>query len=120
MDGLKRYLRSFARPGSEDAPAPAQACMPIKTLLEVNAEDAALLERVDALLARIEEGLCEALECAKAAGELRADVDCPRLARLIQAQVMGLRAFAERNVRPCQIEALADDMADMLDVYRVR
>ena len=58
MDGLKRYLRSFARPGSEDAPA--QACMPIKTLLEVNAEDAALLERVDALLARIEEGLCRA------------------------------------------------------------
>jgi hypothetical protein len=37
-----------------------------------------------------------------------------------EAPVMGLRAFAERNVRPCQIEALADDMADMLDVYRVQ
>ncbi|MGB0134048.1 TetR/AcrR family transcriptional regulator [Dokdonella sp.] len=116
VEGLKRYLRSFARPCGTDAPA--QACMLVKTLLEVNAEDAALKSQVEAMLATIEHGLCEALEQARAAGELRADVDCPRLARLLQTQIIGLRAFAERNVPGAQIEALAEDMADMLDAYR--
>jgi hypothetical protein len=92
--------------------------MLIKTLLEVNAEDAALRTQVEAMLATIEQGLCEVLEQAKALGELRADVECPRLARLLQTQIIGLRAFAERNVPADQIAALADDMADMLDAYR--
>jgi len=37
-------------------------------------------------------------EQAKAMGKLRADVECPRLARLLQTQIIGLRAFAERDV----------------------
>ncbi|MDI1290364.1 MAG: hypothetical protein PSX37_10505 [bacterium] len=36
----------------------------------------------------------------------------------IQTQIIGLRAFAERNVPTDQIAALADDMADMLYAYR--
>ncbi|MGV8842802.1 MAG: TetR/AcrR family transcriptional regulator [Pseudomonas sp.] len=120
IDGLKRYLRSFAGPCSSDAQAPAQACMLIKTLLEVNAEDTALLAQVEAMLATIERRFCEALEKAKAQGELRADVECPRLARLLQAQIIGLRAFAERSVPRPQIEALVDDIASMIDAYRAR
>lgn len=69
--------------------------MLIKTLLEVNVEDAALRAQVEAMLATSELRRCEALEKAKARGELRADVECPRLARLLQAQIIGLRAFAE-------------------------
>jgi len=118
IDGLKRYLRSFAQPCSSEAQAPAQACMLIKTLLEVNAEDVALRSQVDAMLATIEQRLCEALKQAQAKGELRADVECPRLARLLQTQIIGLRAFAERNVPSDQIEALAEDMAGLLDTYR--
>jgi AcrR family transcriptional regulator len=119
IDGLKGYLRSFAQPCSVDDQAPAQACMLIKTLLEVNAEDDALRSQVDVILAGIEKKLCQALEQAKAKGELRADVECPRLARLLQTQVIGLRAFAERKVPGAQLEALADDMADLLDAYQV-
>jgi TetR/AcrR family transcriptional regulator, transcriptional repressor for nem operon len=91
--------------------------MLIKTLLEVNAEDAALLAKVDAMLAAIEVRLREALQQAQANGELRADVDCARLARLLQAQIMGLRAFATRDVPDAQIAALADDMASLLDSF---
>jgi AcrR family transcriptional regulator len=120
VDGLKRYLGSFAGACSDDAQAPAQACMLIKTLLEVNAEDTALLSQVGAMLATIEQRLCEALEKAKAQGELRDDVECPRLARLLQAQIIGLRAFAERNVPRTQIETLANDIASMIDAYRTR
>lgn len=120
VQGLKDYLHVIARGCSDSAQAPAPACMLIKTLLEVNAEDAALLAKVDAMLAIIEASLCEALVQAKVAGELRAEVDCGRLARLLQAQIMGLRAFATRAVPDEQIAALADDMASMLDSFRVQ
>lgn len=119
VEGLQRYLRSFALPCSGDAQAPAQACMLIKTLLEVNAEDAELRSQVDGILAKVESRLCEVLHKAKAQGELRADVDCPRLARLLQTQIIGLRAFAERSVPNDHLTALADDMASMLDAYRI-
>ena len=118
LDGLQRYLRSFAQPCNNGTPAPAKACMLVKTLLEVNAEDAALKAQVEAMLASIEAGICSTLERAKQAGELRADVDCQRLARLLQAQIIGLRTFAERQVPQSQIEALAEDMAGLLDAYR--
>tara|TARA_R110000868_G_scaffold29057_3_gene108175 strand:+ start:11856 stop:12467 length:612 start_codon:yes stop_codon:yes gene_type:complete len=120
IEGLQRYLHALAGCCMGAAQAPAQACMLIKTLLEVNAEDAALLAKVDAMLAMIEARLCEALTQAKAAGELRAEVDCARLARLLQAQIMGLRAFATRDVPDEQIAALADDMASLLDGFRVQ
>lgn len=116
VEGLKRYLRSFVQPCRDGAPA--QACMLIKTLLEVNAEDGALRTQVETMLGAVEQRLGEVLEQAKAAGELRADVDCPRLARLLQTQIFGLRTFAERNVSIDKIEALADDIADILDAYR--
>lgn len=116
IDGLKCYLRSFAKPCSGDAPA--QACMLIKTLLEVNAEDSELRSQVEAMLATTEQRLCGTLEQAKTIGELRDDVDCPRLARLLQTQIIGLRAFAERNVSGVQVENLAEDMASLLDSYK--
>ena len=118
IEGLKCYLRSFSQACSDGSPA--QACMLMKTLLEVNAEDAALRNQADVMLSAFEQRLCETLEQAKAKGELRADVECPRLARLLQTQIIGLRSFAERNVPSTQIEALADDMADILDTYRAR
>lgn len=116
--GLKRYLGSFAGTCSSTDQAPAHACMLMKTLLEVNAEDASLRNQAEAMLAALEQGLCDALEQARAMGELRSDVDCPRLARLLQAQIIGLRAFAERDVPAAQVEAIADDIAGMLDAYR--
>jgi AcrR family transcriptional regulator len=117
VEGLKCYLRSFAEPCNGHTSA--QACMLIKTLLEVNAEDVVLRDRVQAMLAAFEKRLCKVLEEAKAIGELRAEVNCPRLARLLQTQIIGLRAFAERNVSKEQIAAVADDMASLIDIYRV-
>lgn len=116
VEGLQNYLRSLASPAS----GPARACMLIKTLLEINAEDAALRTQADAMLATVEQGFCAVLEQAKVRGELRADVDCARLARLLQAQIIGLRAFAERRVSAEQVAGLAEDMASLLDAYRAR
>ena len=55
-----------------------------------------------------------------ASKQVRAEVDCARLARLLQAQIMGLRAFATRDVPDEQIAALADDMSSLLDGFRVQ
>ncbi|WP_150548160.1 TetR/AcrR family transcriptional regulator [Pseudomonas marincola] len=118
LEGLKCYLRSFAQACNTETQPPAQACMLVKTLLEINPEDAALHDKVDAVLTQIEQRIGKALERAKDAGELRADVDCARLARLLQAQIIGLRVFAERKVANAQIAALADDMASLVDAYR--
>ncbi|MFI8480327.1 TetR/AcrR family transcriptional regulator [Pseudomonas sp. NPDC078700] len=118
VDGLKGYLRSMVRPCDEITQAPAQACFLVKTLLEVNPEDAELLEKVDTVLALVEQRICTALEQAKAAAELRPEVDCPRLARLLQAQIIGLRVFAERDVPDAEINQLAEDMASLVDSYR--
>ena len=116
VEGLQNYLRSLACPPS----GPARACMLIKTLLEINAEDAALRTQAEAMLATVEQAFCAVLEQAKARSELRVDVDCARLARLLQAQIIGLRAFAERRVSAEQVADLAEDMASLLDAYRAR
>ncbi len=117
LAGLKGYLRALAQPCRLNPQTPPQACMLVKTLLEVNPEDAALKSKANRIFAIVESGLCAVLKQAKAAGELRADTDCQRLARLLQAQIMGLRTFAERDVPAEQIEALAEDMASVLDAY---
>lgn len=48
---------------------------------------------VNRVLDSIEHRLAEALEQAKDNGELNPGVDCKRLARLTQAQIIGLRSF---------------------------
>jgi len=58
------------------------------------------------------------LEQAKSNGELKSDVDCKRLARLLQAQIMGLRSFAQRDTCVSNVVELGDDMAGILDHYR--
>ena len=54
---------------------------------------------------------------ARDAGELKPGVDCVRLARLLQAQIMGLRSFAQRDVPALTVEQVADDMVSILDGY---
>ncbi len=117
LDGLQAYLRALVLADSQPQ-APNQTCMLVKSLLEINPEDSALQSKADAMLALFERNLRKVLEQAQACGELRAEVDCPRLARLLQVQIMGLRAFTARKVPAAQIAEVADDMASLLDAYR--
>lgn len=122
LDGIRRYLRYLAggcASAGPDGDMPVPACMVVKTLLEVNTQDEALRHRANQLLAVVEERLYRELLAAQEAGELRPDVDCARLARLLQAQIMGLRSFAQRSVDAAQVAALADDMVDLIDAYAV-
>lgn len=117
LDGLKRYLMSLATACTAVPSPPAKACMIVKTLLEVNQQEPALQDKVNVMLAAIEADLTQALERAKQQGELRPDTDPARLARLLQAQIFGLKSFAQRRVTDPQMMALAEDMANLLDHY---
>lgn len=116
IEGLQAYLRAIVHHGL--SANPSRACMIVKTLLETSNTHGDLASQADELLQAIEQTLTELLEQAKIDGELAAHVDCARLARLVQAQIMGLRAIAERKLTENQLIHLADDMAGILDHYR--
>lgn len=120
LDGLQAYLVKIARKCSDPTCVPARACLIVKTLLEASSTNTELYEQAKAVLAAIEDGFTELLETARKQGELIPETDCRRLARLIQGQIMGLRSMAERDLPAMELEQLGQDMAAILDIYRVR
>lgn len=120
LDGLQDYLRHIAIQSSPGQEAPSRACMIVKTLLEASNTNAAIADQVNTILSSIEASLRELLEQAKSRHELMPDTDCARLARLLQAQIIGLRSFAQRDTRAEHVAELAEDMAAILDQYRAR
>ena len=94
--------------------------MIVKTLLESSNTHTALADQANGILAAIERSIADLLEQAKIKGELVQSVDSPRLARLLQAQIMGLRSMGERNLDPQAMTDLGDDMAAILDGYRTQ
>jgi AcrR family transcriptional regulator len=118
IDALQTYLRNIAiacHPGSSE---PSRACMLVKTLLEASYTHSSIADQANELLYGIEQSFAAALNRARDRGELKPDTDCQRLARLVQAQIMGLRAFAQRETSAEHVSQLADDMAGLLEPYR--
>ncbi|MDX1635533.1 MAG: helix-turn-helix domain-containing protein [Marinobacter sp.] len=118
LTGLQEYLRNLATAFSPSSETPARACMIVKTLLEVSHEQNPLGRQANAMLSEIELALADLLARARARGELKAGTDCNRLARLVQAQIIGLRSYAQRDTSSEHVNELGDDMASMLEHYR--
>jgi AcrR family transcriptional regulator len=119
IDSLQDYLRDIALACCPESPEPSRACMLVKTLLEASYTHSSIASQANELLYGIEQSIASALNRARERGELKPDTDCNRLARLVQAQIMGLRAFAQRETSARSVSELADDMADLLEPYRV-
>ncbi|MGM0768203.1 MAG: TetR/AcrR family transcriptional regulator [Pseudomonadota bacterium] len=119
VDGLQDYLRNIAGSCRPDIQSPSRACMIVKTLLEASNTHSLLADQANSILAAIERSLTDLLNQARQRGELVPTADCERLARLFQAQIMGLRAMGERHLAPQAMQHLGDDMAAILDGYRV-
>lgn len=119
IDGLQDYLREIALACVPGCPLPSRACMVVKTLLESSNTHPAINHQVNQVLDAIERRLGVVLEQAKSNGELKPGVDCNRLARLIQAQIIGLRSFSQRDTRARDVVELGEDMASILDHYRL-
>ncbi|GGC67612.1 TetR/AcrR family transcriptional regulator [Marinobacter halophilus] len=116
IEGLQAYLRQIASDCTDCAPA--RACLIVKTLLGASNTNPALHSLAQSALADIETSFAELLESARNRGEIAAQTDCQRLARLLQSQIMGLRAMAERNLPASELEQLGNDMAAILEVCK--
>jgi AcrR family transcriptional regulator len=119
IEGFQDYLRNIALACTPSGPMPSRACMVVKTLLETSNTHQPINQEVNRVLDAIEHHLGEVLEQAKSNRELKPDVDCKRLARLLQAQIIGLRSFAQRDTCAPNVVELGQDMADILDYYRL-
>ena len=120
VDGLQDYLRKLARSYGSGCKTPSRACMVVKTLLESSNTHPEIRAQAQNILKTVEASLASLLEQARARGELPESTDCARLARLIQAQIVGLRSMAERLSDSRAMDQLGDDMAAILEPYRAR
>ncbi|WP_372965399.1 TetR/AcrR family transcriptional regulator [Marinobacter sp.] len=119
LDGLKDYLRKIASGCANTGEASSRACLIVKTLLEASHTHPEHSQQAREILGAIEKSFSELLGEAKQRGELKDTTDCSRLARLLQSQIMGLRSIAERNLSETDLVALGDDMAHILEAYRI-
>lgn len=109
LGGLVAYIRMLG--GLRDREDSCQACMLVKSLLEFGEREQAARPRVDDLLARMERRFTQCVAEARAAGEIAADLDPERLGRRLQAEVIGLRTYAQRDVDRRAVRDLAEDIA---------
>ncbi|WP_299231439.1 TetR/AcrR family transcriptional regulator [uncultured Halomonas sp.] len=116
LAGLAAYLRQFG--GLRDQAVPSRACMLVKSLLELGEREQDAREKAEALLTTMERRFIDSFAKAQQAGELDKELDPTRLGRRLQAEVMGLRSFAQRDVDSAAVHALADDMASSLEALR--
>lgn len=115
--GLSAYIRQLG--GILDKALPSRACMLVKSLLELGTREQTALDKVEMLLAGMETRFIECFRAAQEMGELDNQLDAVRLGRRLQAEVMGLRAFAQRNVDSSAVHELAEDMALSIEAMRV-
>ncbi|MFC4257492.1 TetR/AcrR family transcriptional regulator [Marinobacter lacisalsi] len=116
MDGIFDYLRALtAEITSPDSPA--RACLVVKTLLEVTEEQEELRTLVNQRLQAVEDFLAKLFEKARSRGELKDGVDSRRLARLVQAQIMGLRSLAQRDIDADTVRSLTEDVIFALSAF---
>jgi len=115
--GLAAYVRQLG--GIRDKALPSRACMLVKSLLELGAREQTALTKVEMLLSGMETRFIECFREAQNVGEMDRQFDPVRLGRRLQAEVMGLRAFAQRSVESSTIHALAEDMALSIEALRL-
>lgn len=117
LAGLAAYLRGLG--GLCDQDLPSRACMLVKSLLELGEREHAARSKAEDLLAGMEARFVERFADAQKMGELDSRLDPVLLGRRLQAEVMGLRAFAQRDVGSAAVHALAEDMAQSLEAMRI-
>ena len=108
LEALKNFLKNVVL-GRQSA-APNEMCMLVKTVSELTEENAELLAEAKRLLKVMEDQFTALLEQAKAQGELGSNSDPRRLARLLQMQLIGLRAYSRVNQDDATVNQLIDDV----------
>ncbi|MEH6648650.1 MAG: TetR/AcrR family transcriptional regulator [Motiliproteus sp.] len=112
LEGLRLFIKDSVIGCRESAPS--GMCMLVKTISELTDENAELLAEAKRLLVGVETKFIALLEQAQQCGELDRSKSPQRMARYLQVQLMGLRAYARANEGDDQLNALIDDVFDHL------
>ncbi len=111
LTALKRFMIAVVNGGRED---PSELCMLVKAVAELTDDNAELLAEARTQLKRLEAAFTLILQQAQALGEISACSDCQRLARFLQVQLIGLRAYARTQTEPGQVDQLVEDALSCL------
>lgn len=113
LAGLAAHVRNLGEQIAK--PVPARACMLMKTILETPDDDPALRGAAEAMMRQVETGFADAFRAAQKAGQLAASHDPAMLAARLQAEILGMRAYAQRSDAAARIQAIADEIARDLE-----
>lgn len=108
LEALKTYIQTTVLGHHESSPS--DMCMLVKTVAELTEDNADLLAESKRLLSTVEDAFTDLLAQAQESGELEESKDSRRLARFLQMQLMGLRAYARSNDGNARVNELIDDV----------
>lgn len=108
LDALKTFVSRVVVGYRESSPS--GMCMLVKTISELTEDNADLLAEAKRLLSHVENAFADLLGQAQAAGEIDQAKDSRRLARFLQMQLMGLRAYSRANDSQQRVGELMDDI----------
>ncbi|MEL6203565.1 MAG: TetR/AcrR family transcriptional regulator, partial [Pseudomonadota bacterium] len=110
LEGIAAYAGSFRNLCERDAPS--VACMMMKSVTELHATEPKLQAVASHLLDATEEMFAEHFDRARSAGELREDSDPAFLGAWLQAEIMGIRTYAQKANTAERVSQLADGLAE--------
>ncbi|MBY8977907.1 TetR/AcrR family transcriptional regulator [Rhodobacteraceae bacterium NNCM2] len=116
LQGLMQYVRSQMA-GCDQSPPPP-ACMLARTAIELSHDDGPAAEDARAFLAGVEARLADHIRAAQSVGEIAPEADPARLARRVQAKMMGATVFAQRRTSASEMEDLVEDLAQEISALR--
>lgn len=108
LEGLKKFIKDAVTGCTTGTPS--RLCMLVKSISELTSDNAELLAEAQSLLQEIESAFADILIAAQAQGELDPAKSPQRMARYLQVQLMGLRAYARANNDLDQVNELIDDV----------
>ncbi|WMC10695.1 TetR/AcrR family transcriptional regulator [Oceanimonas pelagia] len=108
LEGLRGFVIEVVIECRETAPS--GMCMLVKTIAELTSEHADLLALARQLLKEMEAAFAGVLRQAQVEGEIDAAKSPEHMARYLQMQLMGLRAYARANEGDELIRAMIDDV----------
>ncbi|WP_281559307.1 TetR/AcrR family transcriptional regulator [Thalassomonas sp. RHCl1] len=106
--GLKNFIHHVTL--GEEEPAQCRLCLLAKTLSELPAEQQELIAAAQQALLLVEGKFEQILLRARELQELSSGADCQRLAKWLQMQLMGLRAYAKSQAGKAELEMMIDDI----------
>jgi AcrR family transcriptional regulator len=109
LSGVAAYVRGLGAAAGGNPPL--HSCMLVKTMLETPDDDIDLRGQAETLIDKMEAAFVEVFRKAQEAGEISADREPAGLARRLLAEIVGLRAYAERRDVAADVALLADEIA---------